>query len=442
MGQVKTWCWLVAILAMQAGSLAFAQEHWVTTWGAAPQSARGPQASATAPQPPPTPAGNPAPQQNPAPGAQFRNGLSNQTVRMIVHTSIGGRRVRVQLTNAFGTAPLKIGALHVALRSKDSAIVPGSDRTVLFNGQQSSVIPPEAPILSDPADLDVPPLSDLAISVYLPGETGPPTLHNLGLHTTYISKQGDETAQPEMSDALTSQSLYWVTAVEVLAPANAAAVVAFGDSITDGARSTPDTNHNWPSFLAQRLLANRATSNLATVNEGIAGNRVLSDGQGVSALARFDRDVLSQPGVKWITLLEGINDIRNGTRPSAPANEVVSSADEVIAGLRQLSERAHVLGIKIAGCTLTPFAGEQYFNERTESYRQAVNRWIRTSGVFDAVIDFDAVVRDPRDPTRIRADFDAGDHLHPNDSGYKAMADAIDLSIFTSTPAPRSTARR
>lgn len=428
----KTFLWAVAIILVQSGGIAFAQEHWVATWAAAPQAGRG-GASPTAPQA--------APAQAPPPGAQFRNGFNNQTVRMVVHTSIGGRRVRIQLSNAFGNAPMMIGAAHIAIRSKDSEIAPASDRALSFNGRPSCTIAPGALLLSDAVDLNVPELGDLAVSLYLPGETGPPTLHNLGLHTTYISKEGDLTAQPAIPDALVSQSFYWLASVDVLAPARFAALVAFGDSITDGARSTPDTNHNWPSFLAQRLLANRGAT-VAVVNEGIAGNRVLSDGQGVNALARFDRDVLSQAGVKWVTLLEGINDIRNGTRDGVPPNEALSSADDVIAGLRQLAERAHTHGIKVIGCTLTPFAGEQYFNDRTESYRQVVNRWIRTSGAFDAVVDLDAVVRDPNDPTHIRTEFDAGDHLHPNDAGYKAMAEAIDLAIFTAAPAVKNTASR
>jgi len=420
----------------------FAQEHWVATWATSPQQA--PRAQAAAAPAAPVPVANPAGQTAvpaPPPGAQFRSGFNNQTVRMIVHTSMGGRRVRIQLSNTYGSAPLAVGAAHIAIRGKDAAIVPASDRALSFNGKQSCLIPPGALMLSDPVDLDVPQLGDLAISLYLPGETGPPTIHNVGLHTTYVSK-GDLTAQPTIPDAATSQSWYWLTAVDVLAPANAAAIVAFGDSITDGARSTPDTNHNWPSFLAQRLLSNPGTANLAIVDEGIAGNRVLRDAQGVSALARFDRDVLAQAGVKWVTLLEGINDIRNGTRPGAPPLEALASADDVIAGLGQMAERAHTHGIKVIGCTLTPYGGGEYFSDTAESFRQSVNRWIRTSGAFDAVVDFDAVARDPNDPTRIRADIDSGDHLHPNDSGYKAMADSIDLSIFAPVAPVKNTSSR
>ena len=196
--------------------------------------------------------------------------------------------------------------------------MPDSDRALSFNGKQSCTIPPGALVVSDPVDLDVPEIGDLAISLYVPGETGPPTIHNLGLHTSYISMEGDLSAQAAIPDAATSQSWYWLSSVDVLAPQGAAAIVAFGDSITDGARSTPEMNHNWPSFLAQRLLANRATANIAVVNEGIAGNRVLEDSQGVNALARFDRDVLAQAGVKWLTVLEGINDIGNPDQSQAP----------------------------------------------------------------------------------------------------------------------------
>ena len=427
--------WTLACVLAQTSALALAQEHWVATWTASPQQIRAqqPAGAPVAPAQPQTPA---------PPGAQFRNGFDNQTVRMIVHTSIGGRRVRVQLSNAYGSEPLAVGAAHIAIRSKDAAIVPASDRALLFNGKPAALIPPGALVLSDAVDLDVPQLSDLAVSLYVPGETGVPTIHNLGLHTTYVSKQGDVTGQPSLPAAATSQSLYWLSGVDVLAPASAAAAVAFGDSITDGARSTPDANHNWPSILAQRLLSNPATANVAIVNAGIAGNRVLRDAQGVNALARFDRDVLAQAGVKWVTLLEGINDIRNGTRPDAPVNEALASADDLIAGLRQMADRAHTHGIKVIGCTLPLYGGGDFFSDRAESFRQSVNRWIRTSGTFDAVMDFDALARDPNDPTRIRAEYDAGDHLHPNDAGYKAMADAIDLSIFGAAAPSKNTSSR
>jgi len=389
-------------------------EHWVATWGTAQLLVR--------PAPPATPpAATPAQQ---APGAR---GFNHQTVRMVVRSSIGGSRLRVKLASAFGSSPVVIGAAHVALRSKDSAIVPGSDRALTFNGQPGCKLGPGIVLLSDPVDLNLPPLSDLAVSLFFPGETGPPTTHSTGLHTTYISKDGDFTGQPAIADATTSQSYYWLSAIDVVAPAKAAALVTFGDSITDGTASTPNTDHNWPSLLAARLIKNKRTAMIGVANMGIGGNRVLYDGTGASALARLDRDVLSQSGVKWLMLLEGINDIgRVGTNtPEAP------SAAELIGAYRQIIERAHTHGVLVIGCTLTPYEGAGYSREPGEAIRQAVNTFIRTGGLFDGVVDFEAATRDSANPKRFRADFDPGDHLHPNNAGYQAMADAVDLAIFS-----------
>ena len=287
---------LILVLGMLLpGVVAFAdaQERWVATWAASPQAPRAP----APPRPPDTPGAAPAP----APANQPAPGFNNQTVRMVVRTSIGGRRARVQLSNAFGTSPLKVGAAHVALRDKESAIVGTSDRPLTFSGKASFTIPPGAEIISDPVDLDVPKLGDLVISVYVPGVAAMPTTHATGLHTTYISSPGDFTGAASITDAArTAQAWYWISSVDVLAPPETSLIVAYGDSITDGATSTPDTDSSWPSQLSQRLLANKATANVAIVNQGISGNRVLSDGAGVSALARFDRDVLAQPGVKWV----------------------------------------------------------------------------------------------------------------------------------------------
>jgi lysophospholipase L1-like esterase len=282
-------------------------------------------------------------------------------------------------------------------------------------------------ILSDPVDLNAPPLADLAVSLYFPGETGPPTSHATGLHTTYIAA-GDLTGQEAITVGSTAQSYYWLAGVDALAPADASLIVAFGDSITDGALSTPETNHAWPALLAARLAAKKDTARFAVANMGIGGNRLLRDVTGVSALARFDRDVLSQSGVKWVVVLEGINDI--GRIASLPAEAV--TADEVIGAYKQIIERAHTHGIKAIGATLTPYEDAHYYSAgEGEAVREAVNQWIRSSGAYDAVVDFEAATRDPANPKRIRADFDPGDHLHPNDKGYQAMADAIDLGIFT-----------
>jgi len=302
---------------------------------------------------------------------------------------------------------------------------------LLFNGKGTVTIPAGAQMISDAVDLEVRALGDLTVSIFVPGDSGPPTLHAVALQTTYISAPGrDLTGQASMEGATTAEYWCWLAGVDVLAPTDAAVVVAFGDSITDGATSTVNTNRSWPSILAQRLQANRATKDVAVVNTAISGNRLLHDFIGTSALARFERDVLSEPGVKWVTLLEGINDIGFSNLPNATPGEAVT-AEDVIGGLRQIVELAHVHGIKVLGGTLTPYAGAAYYDEKGEASREAVNQWIRTSGAFDAVVDFDAVVRDPKNPKQIRADFNTNDHLHPNDAGYKAMADAIDLAIFT-----------
>jgi lysophospholipase L1-like esterase len=355
----------------------------------------------------------------------------NQTLRMIAHTTIGGRRVRIELSNAFGSAPLVIGAAHIALRDKGAGVVAASDRAVLFGGRPGCWIPPGATEISDPVSLDLPSASDLAVSIYLPETATADTMHAVGLHTTYISREGDTTSAAAMVDATTTQSFYFLTNVDVLAPPDAAAIVTFGDSITDGAVSTPNTDRSWPSFLARRL-ASAGGGNIAVLNQGISGNRLLRDGAGVSALARFDRDVLAQPGVKWLMILEGINDIGL----SSDADPV--SSDDLIAALKQLIERAHEHGIKVIGGTLTPYEGAAYARESGEQTRMSVNQWIRTAGAFDAVVDFEAATRDLDHPKQFRPGFNNGDHLHPNDEGYQAMADAIDLSLFGLKPAATS----
>jgi lysophospholipase L1-like esterase len=400
----------IAILSAIISAIAAAQSHWVPTWGTSP-----------------------APQL--ADEAQMRSGgllFNNQTVREIVHTSIGGNSVRVRLSNAYGKDGVEIGAAHVAVRANDSAVAPGSDRALTFSGRTSITIPANAEVISDPVNLQAPAGSDLTISIFLPKAAAGGGIHYAASQTSYVAA-GDATAAPTLQDPAQIHSWVFLSAVDVQAPAPASALVAFGDSITDGARSTPDTNRRWPDILAGRLRA--AKDQIGIVNAGIGGNRILHDGTnirfGVNALARFDRDVLAQPGVKYVVVLEGINDIGHAGS-SAPESEDVS-ADDIIAGLKQLIERAHEKGLKIFGATLTPFEGtvsRGYFSPEKEVKRKAVNEWIRNGKAFDGVIDFDKAVRDPSHPDRMLETYDGGDHLHPGDAGYKAMGEAIDLKLF------------
>ena len=397
---------LASCLAIRTGLAApkGGDQVWVATWGASPVA--------------------------PLPANTTNPGFTNQTVRLIVHTSVGGGEIRVRLSNAFGSESLVIGAAHVAVRSKEAAIVAGTDRPLTFSGSSSVTIPPGALVISDSVKLNVPALSDLAVSLYLPGPTGQATWHAAALSTNYVSRPGDFTGAADLPVDHTVASWFYLTDVEVKSSRDTFAVVAFGDSITDGTRSTPDTNHRWPSLLAERLAQHHIK--LSVVDEGIAGNRVLHDFVGPNALARFDRDVLTQPGAAYVTILLGINDIgdigRVLTQPGLAPQPV--NAEQIIAGHLQMIARAHQQGLKIVGCTLTPFEGAAYFSLEGETKREAVNKFIRAGGAYDGVIDFDAVVRDPGHTARFLPAYDSGDHLHPNDAGYKAMADAIDLSLF------------
>jgi lysophospholipase L1-like esterase len=365
--------------------------------------------------------------------------LRNQTVRQIARVSLGGSRVRVELSNEYGTDPLVIGAAHVALAGDGSAIVAGSDRPLTFGGEPSVTVPPGAPILSDPVDLEVPALGSVAVSLYLPEITPTSTFHWEGVQTAYISGEGSFVGEPDFEAAETITSRIFLSEIMVDAPPDARAIVTFGDSITDGATSTVDANHRWPDFLAERL--NEVGARVAVINQGISGARVLRDRMGDNALARFDRDVLSHPRADAVVLMMGINDIGWPGTLLVPKGEPAPTADEIIAGYRQLIARAHAQDMRIIGATLTPFENTfrgnplfGYYNEGKEAKRQAVNQWIRTSGAFDGVIDFDAVTRDPSNPKHIRAEFDSGDHLHPQDTGYKAMADSIDLQLLGVKP--------
>lgn len=386
------------------------EARWIATWTASPQ---------------------PLWDANFALPANVPDRLQDRTVRQIARVSLGGRRVRVRLSNEYGERALVVGAAHLALAGTGASIAPGSDRTLTFGGSASVTLPPGAPALSDPVDLPLPALGSLAVSLYLPQSTTPSTFHWDGRQTAYLGR-GDQSGRITLDVDATLTARPFLTAILVEAPADAGAIVAFGDSITDGAMATVDANRRWPDRLAERL----APRNLAVLNAGISGARVLRDKMGVNALARFDRDVLDQPRVRAIVVLMGINDLAwNGTI-FAPGDPPVP-AEELIAGYRQLIARARTRGVRIVGATLTPFEGalqdapmRGYFSAVKERERQRVNAWMRDSGEFDAVLDFDAVTRDRAHPARFLPAYDSGDHLHPGDAGYKAMADAIDPSIL------------
>ena len=395
-----------------------ANGHWVSAWGAAVHS------SPQLPFLPPPPV------------------FENQTIRMVVRPTLGGDRIRVRFSNEFGTAALAIGSAHIALERQGAGIVPESDRILKFGGNTSVSVPPGSPILSDPVDLKVPAFTEIAVSIYLPTKTTLPTTHFWGQHETYISGPGDFCAQADIANATTKTAWYFLADVEVWAAGATAVAVTLGDSITDGVGAKQGDYTDWPDMLARRLAAGQGSSVFGVVNEGIGGNRILHDGAGVSALARLDRDVLAQPGVTHLIVMEGINDIgwphikppsKDGAPPpEMPFAQEVVSAQDLIMGLQQIIERAHQHGIRVFGATLTPYEGSGYYTVDGEGIRQAVNQWIRTGGAFDGVFDFDAVVRDPTHPSQFREGYHSGDHLHPSATGYKAMADAIDLSLLKS----------
>lgn len=364
--------------------------------------------------------------------------LDGQTVRMIARISIGGGMLRVRLSNAYGRQKLDIGAAHVALRSEAADIVPDTDRTLTFNGSPSTAIAAGALVVSDPVELEVPPLCDVAVSIHLPGklaESFQITGHGNARQTSYISAAGDFTATAALPVKETTETYLFVSAIEMLAAHGTGGIVAFGDSLTDGNISEVDANRRWPNQLARRLVARTGGRALGVMNQGIGGNRIVHASRGGSAQRRFDRDVLAQTGVTHVIAVLGINDIRN--RPRKPEEEV--TAEEMIAGLHQLAVRAHAHGLKIFGGTVLTFENEDFnpppglpglYTPEGEAKRLALNDWIRNGGAFDAVIDFEAALRDPKRPTQMLPVYDCGDHLHPSDEGYLRMGDIIDLALF------------
>jgi lysophospholipase L1-like esterase len=380
-------------------------DHWVGTWAASPMAAKNPDGKFGAP------------------------GTDGTTLREIVHISIGGPSVRVVLTNEFGLDPLTIAAAQIALSSGTSTIAPTSATPLTFGGRPSIIIPPGAMAISDPATLKVAPASDLAVSLFLPDQpVNQLTLHPFADQTNYLVP-GNVVSAASLDTPKTFFTWDFLKGIDVTADDKAATIVTFGDSITDGAHSTRDANARWPDVLSRRLQADKKTANLGILNQGIGGNRVLHDTTGPSALARFDRDVLAQAGVKYLVIMESINDIGHATDPAKPYDVV--TAEDLIVGLNQLAARAHTHGIKVYGATLTPFVGAKYQSPAGEEMRQAINKWIRTTNQLDGVIDFDKVTTDPTHPGMFLPLDDSGDHLHPGDAGYKAMGESIDLNLFT-----------
>lgn len=354
--------------------------------------------------------------------------FSSVTMREIVHISAGGAQIRLRFTNEFGLDPLTVADAHVALSAGGSATQPGSDRAVTFGGAASVNIPPGAAIFSDPVALSVAPLSNLAVSFYLPPQImRAETFHAFADQNNYVA-DGDSSAASDLTQPRTVASWYFFDGVDIAAVDGSRAIVTLGDSITDGAHSTLNANLRWPDVLAARLNQDPNLSHIAVLNEGIGGNRVVNEGYGPSAVSRVDRDVLAQSGVRYVIVLESINDIGRLAHVMVPWDAV--TAPQLEWGLTQIADRAHEHGLKIIGATLTPYGGAGYSSAAGEQVREAVNDWIRTSGVFDGVIDFDKITRDPQNPTQFNPAYDSGDHLHPGDAGYKAMGEGIDLTLF------------
>ncbi|MEI7054169.1 SGNH/GDSL hydrolase family protein [Nocardioides sp. CCNWLW239] len=358
-------------------------------------------------------------------GATGTTGLADRSVRNLVHTSLGGSGVRITLSNVFGDRPVTFASAHLGLAGEGAAVVPGTNRPVTFAGADEVTVAPGAEVLSDPVDATVPADTTLAVSFHVVGESGPITGHNVAMQTSYVSgSTGVDVAREESGAAFTTQisSWYWVESVVVEKPRRVKTAVLFGDSITDGNGSTVGADRRWPDVLADRVATSRFAGRFGVMNEGISANRVLADGTGGQrGLDRFRRDVLDQPGVSTVVLLAGINDIRW---------DIADEASDLILAYRDLIAQAHAEDVCVVGATLTPYEGGSRYTPERDQVRAAVNEWIRTSGEFDGVVDFDAATRDPDRPARFLPAYDSGDHLHPGDAGYAAMAEAFDLSLL------------
>lgn len=354
--------------------------------------------------------------------------FADQTIRMVVHTTVGGSSVRIKLSNQRSTTPLSVGAVDVALQAQQATAVAGSHHAVTFSQAKTVTIPAGAEVYSDPLPITVAPQSGLLVSLYLPRATSSSTWHSDAFDTTYLSKPGNHAADTDDGNYVTATtSWYYLSGLDVVAPAAGGSVVAFGDSITDGYNTPGGAYHTWPDDLARRLGGARP---LGVVNAGLGGNRVLTDvpniWQGVSATKRFAHDALGQPGVRDVILMEGINDIGN----NVGSNGGPLTAQDLIGGYQNLIAQAHAAGVRIIGGTMLPDFGAGYYSDSAEAIRQAANTWIRTSGAFDGVVDFDKAVQDSSNPAALNAAFDSGDHLHPNEAGMQALANAVDLGLL------------
>lgn len=417
---------LAASLAVPvAAQAAPAQRVWTRSWEAVPSDLL----PAPAPQPAPAPTvqagptSAPAPTGQPAPSGIQLDASGGTTFRMTVRLSAGGTALRLKLSNELATNPLMIGTVHVALADAQGEPVRGSDHVVTFGDNRTAVIPAGAPLLSDPVAFNAAPLARIVVSVFVAGDVSHLTAHGLGVAKTRVAP-GDQTAAPVLPGATTRMSRYVLSGIDVAGGPATATIVTLGDSITDGAASTDDSNHRWPDFLAERLRA--AGRPFAVANAGISGNRLLATGAGPAALARLDRDVLSVPGVRYVVILEGVNDIGNPTARKAP----LPRPEDLIGAYRQIIARAHDRGIAVIGATILPYKGAGYYSEAGDAVRVAVNAWIRAPGHFDGVIDFDRITADKTDPLTMAHAYDSGDKLHPGDEGYRAMAAGVDLGLF------------